>query len=201
MEKLILVAKLPSGLFSLFLGLAVLLVGASRTEAQPTTTTLTDPQHVREFLEATDRIRCICLPSLPIQACSYNMCVVSSYLKTFIENRVREGMLADEIVQKMERGFGDSILQDSVVLYFQQNGNQGMIDSLRYGFGEKILAKPGSWAINATLGLLAVLGLGTIFYYAKEKNRTRLEKDRQTDANLPSTQDLQKQIRDWEEKL
>ncbi len=142
-----------------------------------TNTSLTDPVQIREFLNATERLRCICLPSLPIQGCSYNMCVVSSYLKTFIENRIREGMTADEIVEKFEKGFGDSIFHepvDSVILHFQKEGNQKILAGLRDGFGKSIYAKPDSTWINLSLGGIGIASLIGIGYYLMLSKKPRL---------------------------
>jgi len=167
--------------------------------SQTTTTNLKDPNHIQIFLDVTQKIRCICLPSLPIQACSFNMCSASAYLKNFIENQINAGMNSDEIVYKMEHGFGDSILKDSVVLHFQETGNQGMIDSLVYGFGDKILAKPDSTWINLTLIFLGVLGLtGITLYFKIFKKKVPSKID---PTNTHTTEEIQKKIKDWENSV
>lgn len=142
--------------------------------AEKTTTTLTDPKQKEIFWKVTEELRCICLPSIPIQQCSYNMCVVSSYLKTFIENRIKEGMDAPKIIAGFENGFGEAnfFLNDSVIQHFQETGQENMIQALKFGFGPKILSKPDSTWINSTLYGLAFLGfLGMVFYlfYLKGK--------------------------------
>jgi cytochrome c-type biogenesis protein CcmH len=179
--------------FSVVLALGIL---TSSVSAQSTTTALKDPSQVAIFLDVTSKIRCICLPSLPIQACSFNMCTASAYLKNFIENRIKDGMSGDEIIYKMEHGFGEEILNDSVVLHFKQDGNQGMVDSIVYGFGEKILAKPDSTWINGTLFLFGLAGLGGIFLYFK-KNRKHIPAKLGV-ASANDTADIQKRIKNWE---
>ncbi len=189
--------------FLSFISYTLVLFGwAGSLYSQTTTTTLKNPEEIREFLEATDKIRCICLPSLPIQSCSYNMCSVSAYLKTFIENRIKDGMKADEIVERMQSGFGDSVAQDPVFLYFLESGNQGMVDSIKFGFGEKILAKPSSWGINLTLAGLGFLGLFGIYFYIQKTKDSRISN--QISESLKSEQssvDIEKQIRSWEERI
>jgi cytochrome c-type biogenesis protein CcmH/NrfF len=74
--------------------------------ADSSTTTLTDLKQIEIFNDVTSRIRCICLPSLPIKSCSFNNCAISAQLKLFMENRIRKGETANEIVQKMQTGFG-----------------------------------------------------------------------------------------------
>ncbi|MCC5816103.1 MAG: cytochrome C biogenesis protein [Leptospira sp.] len=157
-----------------YICLALFLTIPVFSQTTTTNTSLTEPTHIKEFIDATNRLRCICLPSLPIQGCSYNMCIVSSYLKTFIENKVREGMTADEIVLKFETGFGDAILQDPkdpVILHFEKEGNRGMINSLVNGFGKNIQAKPDSTWINLSLGLIGIFSLIGIGYYLKQRKK------------------------------
>ncbi|TGK96768.1 cytochrome C biogenesis protein [Leptospira brenneri] len=167
--------------------------------AQKTTTNLKEESQIQTFLKVTEQIRCICLPSLPIQSCSFNMCAASSYLKTFIENRIKDGMKEEEIISKMENGFGNSVLQDPIVVMFQENGNQGMVDSIVYGFGPKILAQPdGTW-INFTLFALGVFGLFGIYKYGTKKSRGAVVTDQKTKSDdLKATTD---QIKDKIRKL
>ncbi len=124
------------------------------------------------------------------------MCSASAYLKNFIENRIQDGMSAQDIVSKMEHGFGEDVLKDSVVMHFKEDGNQGMVDSLVYGFGEKILAKPDSTWINATLFLFGIFGLTGIFFYF------RINKKNTFEPTLPKAKtevaEIQKRIRDFE---
>jgi cytochrome c-type biogenesis protein CcmH/NrfF len=83
-------------------------------------TNLTDPNHISIYHDVTSRIRCICLPSLPIKSCSYNNCVVSADLKVFIENRIRKGESSDTIVQKLLTGFGEEALSDPIIQKFNE---------------------------------------------------------------------------------
>jgi cytochrome c-type biogenesis protein CcmH len=172
--------------------LFVLLPGNTFSQTTTTNTTLTDPQHIETFLDVTERVRCICLPSLPIKGCTYNVCVVSSYLKTFIENRIREGMTGDEIVDRFVHGFGDSIQNDSVVQHFKREGNQGMIQSLTHGFGEKIQAKPDSTWINLSLGLIGILALTGIGYYLVQRTRAKSKPLNDSKSNTEKLDTLEK---------
>lgn len=169
--------------------------------AQKTTTNLKEEGQIQTFLKVTEQIRCICLPSLPIQSCSFNMCAASSYLKTFIENRIKDGMKEEEIISKMENGFGDSVLKDPIVVMFQENGNQGMVDSIVYGFGPKILAQPdGTW-INFTLFALGVLGLFGIYKFGTRKKKETPEANSKPSSDQKSTtEEIKNKIRKFEEE-
>ncbi|MCW7489109.1 cytochrome c-type biogenesis protein CcmH [Leptospira meyeri] len=170
--------------------------------AQKTTTNLKEEAQIQTFLKVTEQIRCICLPSLPIQSCSFNMCAASSYLKTFIENRIKDGMKEEEIISKMENGFGNSVLKDPIVVMFQENGNQGMVDSIVYGFGPKILAQPdGTW-INFTLFAIGILGLFGIYQYGTRKKKDTTEPNvKLTSGDLKTTtEQIKNKIRKFEDE-
>lgn len=151
-----------------------------------TTTNLTDKAQIEEFMKATSQIRCICLPSLPIKSCSFNNCEISALLKEFIENRIRAGETAKDIVQKMQTGFGESALQDPIIQRFSQYGNTNMVNGVVHGFGEKILAEPDSTSINLTLSLLILGGILGIYFYSKKVGRTMpvKQEDSKTDKYL-----------------
>jgi cytochrome c-type biogenesis protein CcmH/NrfF len=148
-------------------------------------TNLTDPNHISIYHDVTSRIRCICLPSLPIKSCSYNNCVVSADLKVFIENRIRKGESSDTIVQKLLTGFGEEALSDPIIKKFNEQGSSNMVNGVVYGFGEKILADPGSTFINLTILGLGVLGIAMILLYFKKYKRVGAEISNKTTPPPP----------------
>ncbi|HMV42657.1 MAG TPA: cytochrome c-type biogenesis protein CcmH [Leptospiraceae bacterium] len=162
--------------------------------ADSSTTTLTDLKQIEVFNEVTSRIRCICLPSLPIKSCSFNNCAISAQLKFFLENRIRKGESANEIVQKMQTGFGEEILSDPIVQKFQASGNEQMVSGLIHGMGERILADPDSTWINITLFVGIALGLGIVFYYLKD--RLAKEKNSKPKADSTLSEDAAKYLKE-----
>lgn len=179
-----------------FLVFVILFLFSITLFADSSITTLTDPKQIEVFNEVTSRIRCICLPSLPIKSCSFNNCAISAQLKLFLENRIRIGESADVIVEKMQKGFGDSALSDPIIQKFQNSGNDSMVQGVVYGFGEKILANPDSTWINVTLILGIGLGFGIIFYYLK--GRLKKSKAQANDTNSTVSQDVQNYLKEIE---
>jgi cytochrome c-type biogenesis protein CcmH len=116
------------------------------------------------------------------------MCVISSYLKTFIENRIREGKSSDEIVHGFQNGFKDTVdwENDSVIKHFIEEGNQGVIFNLQNGFGDKILAQPEPLWINGTLALFGIIALVGIGFYIKKmkENQSKTNTTNQNSKNL-----------------
>ncbi|TGK00211.1 cytochrome C biogenesis protein [Leptospira langatensis] len=142
---------------------------SSSLVADSTFTNLTEPNQIRTFHDVTDRIRCICIPSIPIKSCSFNNCTVSAKLKLFIENRIRAGEDADTIVNKMVHGFGPEVVTDPIVAKFIENGNQGMAQSIVVGFGPDILAKPDSTWIDLSIAAAGALGVLLMYLYLKRR--------------------------------
>nr|HNI25699.1 cytochrome C biogenesis protein [Leptospiraceae bacterium] len=91
-------------------------------------------------------------------------------LKNFIENRIRQGESAEEIIRKMQTGFGEEALKDDIVQKFLSLGSEGMARSIVNGFGEKILAEPEPIWINLSIGAAALAGISIIILYFR-KNR------------------------------
>ena len=152
----------------IFLLLYLFLFPFMATYSESVHTELTDPKHIEIFHEVTSKIRCICLPSLPIKGCSYNNCVVSAYIKKFIENQIQKGENAKSIIHKMQYGFGEGIKIDPIVEHFISSGNENIVRGLVFGFGETILADPDSTGVNVTIVIgIAVASILMGFYLKK----------------------------------
>jgi len=148
----------------------VLLVSTS-LKGESISTNLTDPKDILVYHDVTSKIRCICLPSLPIKSCSYNNCAVSAELKLFIENRIRKGESSDTIVQKLLTGFGEEAMEDPIIQKFKESGSMNMVNGVLYGFGDKILAEPSSIFINMTIIGIGLMGLILIYFYFKTNRK------------------------------
>ncbi len=161
-----------------------------------TFTNLTDPEQIRSFHNVTERIRCICIPSIAIKSCSFNNCTVSAKLKLFIENRIRAGETPDSIVNKMIHGFGPDIVTDPIVAKFIENGNQGMAQSIVAGFGPDILAKPDSTWIDISIAMAGAFGILLIYLYLKRRTAPKAA----ISTELDNKSSFDKYISEIEEK-
>lgn len=132
-------------------------------------TNLTDKKQIEIFHEVTSKIRCICLPSLPIKSCSFNNCAPSALLKQFIESRIKNGENAEQIIFGLEKGYGDKASGDPVLKKLIET-NTTLANGVIYGFGEKILAEPNSILINLTLIISAIIGAFLIYFYFKKNS-------------------------------
>ncbi len=157
--------------YSLKIIFYLLLLVSSSMWGESISTNLTDPKDILVYHDVTSKIRCICLPSLPIKSCSYNNCAVSAELKLFIENRIRKGESSDTIVQKLLTGFGEEALEDPIIQKFKESGSMNMVNGVLYGFGDKILAEPSSLFINLTIFGIGLIGLILIYFYFKTNRK------------------------------
>ncbi len=135
-------------------------------------TNLTDKKQIEIFHEVTSKIRCICLPSLPIKSCSFNNCAPSALLKQFIESRIRFGDSAEQIILGLEKGYGNKANEDPILKKLIET-NTTIANGVIYGFGEKILAEPNSIIINLTLIVSAILGAFLIYFYFKKNSSSK----------------------------
>lgn len=166
---------------SMILRILFILFALSTSYAE--STSLTDINDLKTYEEVTSKVRCICLPSLPIKSCSYNNCSISAYIKMFMENRIKAKENAETILYKMEHGFGEEILDDPIVKNFVRDGNQQVVESLVYGFGPKILAEPDATFIDLTIILVFIISFSSIFYYLKRRKKSD-KKNSNSSANV-----------------
>ena len=130
--------------------------------------------HIQTFSEVTSKIRCICIPSIPIQSCSFNNCTASAVLKEFIESRIRKGEKTEQIVKQVIYGYGQNIVRDDFVQTLIQKGNTGIVAGLIQGFGQNMLAEPDPTWINLTIFFILFLGFVLITIYLKNiKNKNK----------------------------
>jgi len=154
-----------------FSGIVLFLIWTTALLPESSNTSLSETAHVKTFNEVTSKIRCICLPSLPIKSCSFNNCRISAYLKQFFENRIRKGENSETIIAKTIGGYGNEIISDPIVQRFLKEGNEDMVNSLVHGFGPRLLADPDPTPINLTLIIFILLGTSLIFFYLRKMRR------------------------------
>lgn len=109
-------------------------------------------------------------------------------------------MSGEEIIYKFQHGFGSSILEepkDPVVLHFQRQGNQGMINSLVNGFGKNIQAQPDSTWINLFVIFIGIGGLAGIGYYLVQRKKAKEDK---SDNSPQENQENAEQLKSLEKK-
>lgn len=160
--------------------------------AQSTHTNLSSEEDKKTFYEVTEKIRCICLPSLPIKSCSFSNCRSSAILKDFIEDRIRKRDSAKLIVDKIINGYGEGILQDPYVKSMIQEGNGYLVAEIVKGFGPKMLAEPDPTWINLSLVAGMLVGLGVIFRYMKKRKNNSLTIN--SEKTQSTKEDIQKYL-------
>lgn len=173
--------------------LLFLLLATSVSYADSTETNLTEPAKIKIFKKVTAEFRCICLPSLPIQDCSYSNCKVSARLKEFIEARVRRGESAETILRGLIYGYGNQIVRDAEMQALIQEGNASLAQGIISGFGEKMLARPDATGINLTLlmGAGVAIFLMAIYLLKRKKGQPA---DQQSKAEKEALQQYLQEI-------
>ena len=156
------------------------------------TTNLKKEEHIQIFSEVTSKIRCICIPSLPIKSCSFNNCTPSADLKNFIETRIKKGETAEHIIQGIIKGYGRSILQDDYIQRMLKSGKNGVVAGIVNGWGEEMLAEPDPTWINLSLIAFFVFGFTFIVIYLNRmKKKESLKKSNSSEVSKVQTDYLE----------
>lgn len=119
---------------------------------------LASREHVKTFKEVTRRLNCFCGCHGLVSDCLHvDEHCFAVQTRRFIENRILEGMSAEEIVDGFVHGFEGEHLRDPILQEWARKGRQDLIAGVTDGFGESILHHdPPSWPVYVSLvaGLL-----------------------------------------------
>lgn len=174
-----------------FLGSAAL----SPVQAQAVYTQLKDPAQVLVFTNVSRALICGCGCHLVLSTCPHVDCPWGIPARRFIENRVREGMTADQIIEGMVNGFGPAASKDPIVQMLREQGREDFAAKFETGFGPQVLARTGSFSTGLVFLVFLAAAAGLFVFWLKKRPR------RQTpDAPPPAAaRDLLDRTRDLDQ--
>lgn len=121
--------------------ICLLIAGVSSLHPKSAYTQLTDPAQVKIFEQASEGMICQCGCHHILNSCPHVECPFAIPVRRFIEDRIREGMGAEEIVYKMEHGFGEDIRKDPRVMELAKAGRDDLVNGFVHGHGHQIVAR------------------------------------------------------------
>jgi hypothetical protein len=177
---------------------AVLLLaaaGSSALEAQAVYTQLKDPAQILVFTNVSRALICGCGCHLVLSTCPHVDCPWGIPARRFIENRVREGMTAEQIIDGMVKGFGPEAGKDPIVMMLREQGREDFAVKFENGFGTQVLARTGGFSTSLVfLIFLAAAAALLVFWWKKHPRRKAAEA-----ASAPAARDLLDRTRDLDQ--
>lgn len=101
-------------------------------------TDLTDPAQVKIFDDVSDSLVCLCGCHFVLSSCPHTECPFAIPVRRFIESRIREGMTASEITEKMEYGFGPAFRNDPQIIDLGRRGRNDLVKGFIDGFDHEV---------------------------------------------------------------
>lgn len=147
-----------------------LLIASSPLQAQEVYTNLKDPEQIAIFNEVSDSVICQCGCHFVLSSCPHVECPWGIPVRRFMENRIREGMQAPEIIEKLENGFGAAYMNDPVILELEQQGRSDLVDKIVNGHGPAIRATTANWIPVLLISVFCIAGLLIAIRYFRKKD-------------------------------
>lgn len=145
---------------------------ASTLYAQNVYTDLTNPEHIKIFNEVSDGLVCQCGCHFVLSSCPHVECPWGIPARRFIEAQILDGMGAEEILTKMDKGFGAGIREQPIVQALIAAGREDIVNGMIAGWGPTIRAHASPIPLIAVI-VLGLLSAGWLFLYWRRRNYDR----------------------------
>lgn len=157
-------------------GILLMLAGFQPLAAQRVYSELTDEAQIRVFTEVSEGLICQCGCRMVLSTCPHVECPWGIPARRFIENRIREGQTADQILNGFENGFGPGVEKDPVIQRLRAQGRGDLVRDFRDGFGAHVRARTGHTVpiLLVTLFTLLMFWLGRLWW---QRNRSKKQPD------------------------
>lgn len=146
--------------------------GGHELHAQNVYTNLTLPEEIAVFNTVSDGLICQCGCHFVLSSCPHVECPWGIPIRRFIETKIRAGASAEEILYKLEHGFGPQVRNEPFVVQLAAEGRSDLVNELERGYGPKIKAHAANLPLIALVTLVALIAawLGAFWY---RRNRSR----------------------------
>ncbi len=142
---------------------------AHTLHAQNVYTNLQNPAHIKIFNEVSDGVVCQCGCNFVLSSCPHVECPWGIPARRFIEAQIQGGMGAEEILSKMDKGFGAGVREQAISQALIAAGREDIVNGMIAGWGPEIRAHA------SPIPLIAVIVLGLtlavwLFVYWRRRN-------------------------------
>jgi hypothetical protein len=169
--------------------------GGHGLHAQNVYTHLTLPQEIAVFNTVSDGLICQCGCHFVLSSCPHVECPWGIPIRRFIETKIRAGASAEEILYKLEHGFGPQVRNEPFVRQLAAEGRTDLVNELERGYGPKIKAHAANLPLIALVTLVALVAawLGT-FWYRRNRRRPATAADQAAKPEGAVADDVQKRL-------
>ncbi|MCB1138712.1 MAG: hypothetical protein KDK23_08150 [Leptospiraceae bacterium] len=138
--------------------------------AQEVYTNLKQPEQIRIFNKVSDSVICQCGCHFILSSCPHVECPWGIPVRRFVENRIREGMGAEEIIYRLEHGFGKKYMDDPVVVELINQGRADLVQKIVDGHGPSIRGTTANWIPILLIAIFVIAGLLIAIRYFRKRD-------------------------------
>ncbi|MCB1171149.1 MAG: hypothetical protein KDK25_12475 [Leptospiraceae bacterium] len=143
---------------------------AGALNAQEVYTNLKQPEHIRIFNKVSNSVICQCGCHFILSSCPHVECPWGIPIRRFMENRIREGMGAEEIIYHLEHGFGNNYMDDPVVVELLDQGRTDLVQKIVEGHGPSIRGTTANWIPILLIAIFVIAGLLIAIRYFRKRD-------------------------------
>ena len=125
-------------------------------QAQEVYTDFINQEQIQSFTTVSTNLVCQCGCNFLLSVCPHIECPWGIPVRRFIEQKIREGLSTNEIIDKFKNGFGNSLYSEVYIKKMIENGNKALVDQIAEGYGAKI-SSVSSLSIPGIIILLFVI--------------------------------------------
>ncbi|MCB1315823.1 MAG: cytochrome c-type biogenesis protein CcmH [Leptospiraceae bacterium] len=157
---------------------------------------LHDPEKIAQFYRINRALNCYCGCNTVVSECGHvDEGCFAVQMRRFVERRIQAGQSDEQILNGLQNGYGDAILEDAQMQNLVRDGHRNLAMAFVEGFGPSIIAEEPSRlpVIFITLGLLVLFTL--LFWAIRRRPGTRPQKSGDSDGTESADdRDLQQAI-------
>lgn len=177
--------------------LVLVLISGTALSAQAVFTQLKDPDQILTFTNVSRALICGCGCHLVLSTCPHVDCPWGIPARRFVENRIREGMTSEQIINGMVNGFGPAAAKDPIVQMLREQGREDFASKFETGFGQQVLARTGGF--STYLVFLVFLGAAAVLVLIVLKKRSKRSRSTAASQAEPGARELLDKTRDLDQ--
>ena len=158
----------------IFLLFLISTFSASSAFPQEVYSNLKRPHHVQSFTEISNTLVCQCGCNFVLSLCPHVECPWGIPARRFIEEKIKQGVSSQEIIDGFKNGFGPEIRNEEYVQKLMDQGREKLREELVKGYGPKISAKSSLFLPSLLLVSLVLGGVFLIRYWFRKKSKSLL---------------------------
>ena len=153
------------------------LISFFNLQAQEVYTDFIDQKQIQSFTKVSTSLVCQCGCNFILSVCPHIECPWGIPIRRFIEQKIKEGLSEEEIIDKFQNGFGNSLYSEHHIKKMIENGNKAIVARIVEGYGAQISSESSLFIPGIFILLFIIFAcLFIAFWYKRNFKSKQLKK-------------------------